>query len=34
VIKGCLPFIATMVVLLSILIAFPQVALWLPELAK
>lgn len=34
VIKGCLPFIGTMVVLLAVLIAFPQVALWLPELTK
>jgi len=34
VIKGCLPFIATMVVLLAILITFPQVALWLPGLGR
>lgn len=34
VIKGCLPFIGTMLILLAVLIAFPQVALWLPELAK
>ncbi|MEM1288521.1 MAG: TRAP transporter large permease [Pseudomonadota bacterium] len=31
VIKGCLPFIAALVLLIVIMIAFPQVALWLPE---
>lgn len=34
VIKGSLPFIACMLVLLCLLIAFPQVAMWLPELMK
>jgi tripartite ATP-independent transporter DctM subunit len=33
VITGCLPFIAMLVVLLAILISFPQVALWLPGLS-
>lgn len=32
VIKGCLPFIGTMVVLLAVLITYPQVATWLPNL--
>lgn len=31
VIIGCLPFIGTMVLLIAILILFPEVALWLPE---
>lgn len=31
VIIGCLPFIAAMVLLIAILIVFPDVALWLPE---
>ena len=34
VIIGSLPFIASMLVLLCLLIAFPQVAMWLPELMK
>ena len=34
VIKGSLPFIACMLVLLCLLIALPQVAMWLPELMK
>ncbi len=34
VIKGSLPFIACMLVLLFLLIAFPQIAIWLPELMK
>lgn len=34
VIIGSLPFIACMLVLLCLLIAFPQVAMWLPELMK
>ena len=34
VIVGCLPFIGTMLLLLVLLIAFPQVAMWLPELMK
>ena len=31
VIRGCLPFIGALVVLIGILILFPQTALWLPE---
>jgi tripartite ATP-independent transporter DctM subunit len=31
VIMGCLPFIGAMVLLIGILIAFPDVALWLPD---
>ncbi|NVK15523.1 MAG: TRAP transporter large permease subunit, partial [Rhodobacteraceae bacterium] len=31
VIMGCLPFIAAMILLISILILSPDVALWLPE---
>ena len=31
VIIGCLPFIGAMVVLIAILVMFPEVALWLPE---
>jgi tripartite ATP-independent transporter DctM subunit len=31
VIRGCLPFIAALVVLIFLLILFPQLALWLPE---
>lgn len=34
VIKGSLPFIGCMLVLLCLLIAFPQFAMWLPELMK
>lgn len=34
VIIGSLPFIACMLVLLGMLIAFPQVAMWLPQLMK
>jgi len=34
VIKGCLPFIAALVLLIVILVAFPQTALWLPEQMK
>jgi tripartite ATP-independent transporter DctM subunit len=34
VIKGCLPFIAVLVVLIVLLVAFPQLALWLPEQMK
>ena len=33
VIKGSMPFVGTMVVLLAVLIAFPQLALWLPSMA-
>ena len=32
--KGVIPFFATMVVLLAILIAFPEIALWLPQTMK
>jgi len=31
VIRGCLPFIAALVLLIVLLILFPQIALWLPE---
>lgn len=31
VIMGCLPFIAMMVLLIAVLIAMPDLALWLPE---
>jgi TRAP-type C4-dicarboxylate transport system permease large subunit len=31
VIRGCLPFIAALVLLIFLLILFPQIALWLPE---
>ena len=31
-VKGFLPFYASMVILLIILIAFPQISLWLPSL--
>jgi tripartite ATP-independent transporter DctM subunit len=31
VIRGCLPFIAALVLLIFLLILFPQLALWLPE---
>lgn len=31
VVTGCLPFIGTMVILVGLLIAFPDIALWLPE---
>jgi tripartite ATP-independent transporter DctM subunit len=34
VIKGSLPFILTMVMLLTLLIVYPQTATWLPELMK
>ena len=34
VIKGCIPFIAMMLILLAVLIAFPETAIWLPELMK
>ncbi len=34
VIKGCLPFIAALVLLIGLLIAFPDIALWLPEQMK
>ncbi|MDP5335488.1 MAG: TRAP transporter large permease [Paracoccaceae bacterium] len=34
VITGCLPFIAALVVLIVVLILFPETALWLPEQMK
>ncbi|ARE40625.1 TRAP-type C4-dicarboxylate transport system, large permease component [Rhodovulum sp. P5] len=34
VIKGCLPFIGALLVLIALLVAFPQIALWLPEQMK
>jgi TRAP-type C4-dicarboxylate transport system permease large subunit len=32
--RGCWPFVAVMVVMLGVLIAFPQLSLWLPSLMK
>ena len=32
--RGCWPFVAVMVVVLGLLIAFPQLSLWLPSLMK
>jgi tripartite ATP-independent transporter DctM subunit len=32
--RGCWPFVAIMVVMLGVLIAFPQLSLWLPSLMK
>ena len=32
--KGCWPFVAVMIVTLGLLIAFPQLSLWLPSLMK
>jgi tripartite ATP-independent transporter DctM subunit len=32
--RGCWPFVAVMVVMLAVLIAFPQLSLWLPSLMK
>jgi tripartite ATP-independent transporter DctM subunit len=34
VIRGCFPFIGALVVLIGILVAFPEMALWLPEQMK
>lgn len=34
VIQGSLPFVAMMLVLLVLMVTFPQIALWLPELMK
>jgi TRAP-type C4-dicarboxylate transport system permease large subunit len=34
VIKGCLPFLACMVILIGLVIAFPSIALWLPSVMK
>jgi C4-dicarboxylate transporter DctM subunit len=32
--RGCWPFVAVMIVMLGVLIAFPQLSLWLPSLMK
>ena len=32
--RGCWPFVLVMVVVLGLLIAFPQLSLWLPSLMK
>ncbi len=32
--RGCWPFVLTLVVMLGVLIAFPQLSLWLPSLMK
>jgi C4-dicarboxylate transporter, DctM subunit len=32
--KGCWPFVVTMIFVLGLLIAFPQLSLWLPSLMK
>ena len=32
--RGCWPFVATMVLVLGLLIAFPQISLWLPSLMR
>jgi tripartite ATP-independent transporter DctM subunit len=34
VIKGCLPFLACMVILIGLVIVFPSIALWLPSVMK
>lgn len=34
VIRGCLPFIGALVVLIGLLVVFPELALWLPEQMK
>lgn len=34
VIKGCIPFILVMLILLAVLIALPETATWLPDLMK
>ena len=34
VIKGCLPFLACMVALIAMVIAAPEIALWLPSVMK
>jgi tripartite ATP-independent transporter DctM subunit len=34
VIKGCVPFIGALVLLIGLLIIFPEIALWLPEQMK
>lgn len=32
--RGCLPFVLVMIVMLGVLIAFPQLSLWLPSMMK
>jgi C4-dicarboxylate transporter, DctM subunit len=32
--KGCWPFVLCMIMVLGVLIAFPQLSLWLPSLMK
>jgi TRAP-type C4-dicarboxylate transport system permease large subunit len=32
--RGCWPFVLVMIVVLGLLIAFPQLSLWLPSLMK
>jgi TRAP-type C4-dicarboxylate transport system permease large subunit len=32
--RGCWPFVVVMIVVLGLLIAFPQLSLWLPSLMK
>jgi C4-dicarboxylate transporter, DctM subunit len=32
--RGCWPFVLVMIVVLALLIAFPQLSLWLPSLMK
>ncbi|MBD2222696.1 TRAP transporter large permease subunit, partial [Calothrix sp. FACHB-1219] len=32
--RGCVPFVLVMVVMLGVLIAFPQLSLWLPSMMK
>jgi C4-dicarboxylate transporter, DctM subunit len=32
--RGCWPFVGVMIVMLGLLIAFPQLSLWLPSLMK
>ena len=32
--RGCWPFVLVLVFMLSLLIAFPQISLWLPSLMK
>lgn len=34
VIIGCLPFVAALVILIALLLMFPQIALWLPEATR
>jgi TRAP-type C4-dicarboxylate transport system permease large subunit len=32
--RGCWPFVLVLVIMLCLLIAFPQISLWLPSLMK